>query len=411
MPTANEIKKQLEENWIKFLNTNSAKLSLKTFAGATPPSVFVGRYGYPKVKIGPMVPPFHGDTTILDRPEIWLGKSIEEIVNYRLSLVRGISDIDIHTTSGKYIESLQELAMSSKSVESEATFEKIPIAEIEHEKNIGLDTESAPFGPVAPLKTFKASSFLSIDQRLENAYYDKDLRASEAVVELYRKGLEISRIHRVLSLGMLGLQKRRRLVPTKWSISATDDIISASLIKDIDIYPTIDLVELYQYSHLGNYYNIILIPDDVWSFEMQEAWFDNNGNLGIGLDFEDAKGLDHYPSIAGAYFAARLGVAEHLSKIERKAAALVLREIHSEYVMPVGVWQIREGIREAFKGQDIHFESLEKALSFACMNLSVHKNEWIRNSKIYRNDKEQMRITAFFSNDDEKSNIDNDNFV
>jgi DNA repair protein NreA len=403
VPTANEIKKQLEQNWIQFLNANSAKLSLKTFAGATPPSVFVGRYGYPKVKVGPMVPPFHGDTTILDRPEIWLGKSIEEIVNYRTSLVRGVSDIDIHTTSGKYIESLQELAIALKSVESEATFEKIPIAEIEHEKDIGLDTESAPFGPVAPLKTFKTSSFLSVDQRLENAYYDKDLRASEAVVELYKKGLEISRIHRVLSLGMLGLQKRRRLMPTRWSISATDDIISASLIKDIDIYPTIDFFELYKYFHLGNYYTIILIPDDVWSFEMQEAWFDNNGNLGRGVDFENAKGLDHYPSIAGAYFAARLGVAEHLSRVERKAAALVLREIHPEYVMPVGVWQIREGIREAFKGQKKHFESFEKALSFACMDLSVHKNEWIRNSKIYRNRKEQMRITTFFSNNDENS--------
>jgi DNA repair protein NreA len=411
VPTAYEIKKQLEQNWIQFLNANSAKLSLKTFAGATPPSVFVGRYGYPKVKVGPMVPPFHGDTTILDRPERWLGKSIEEIVNYRLSLVRGISDIDVHTISGKYIESLQELAMASKSVESEATFEKIPIAEIEHEKAIGLDIESAPFGPVAPLKTFKTSSFLSVDQRLENVYYDNDLRASEAVVQLYKKGLEISRIHRVLSLGMLGLQKRRRLVPTRWSISATDDIISASLIKDIDIYPTIDFFELYKYSHLGNYYSIILIPDDVWSFEMQEAWFDNNGNLGIGLDFEDAKGLDHYPSIAGAYFAARLGVAEHLLKVERKAAALVLREIHPEYVMPVGVWQIREGIREAFKGQEKHFESFEKALSFACIGLSVHKNEWIRNNKIYRNKKEQMRITAFFSNNDENNDIDNDNLV
>ena len=407
MPTANEIKKQLEQNWIQFLNANSAKLSLKTFAGATPPSVFVGRYGYPKVKVGPMVPPFHGDTTILDRPEIWLGRSIEEIVNFRLSLVRGISDIDARTTSGKYLESLQELAMASKSVESEATFEKKPIAQIEQEKNIALDIESAPYGPVAPLKTFKTSSFLSVDQRLENAYYDKDLRASEAVVELYKKGLEISRIHRVLSLGMLGLQKRRRLVPTRWSISATDDIISASLIKDIDIYPTIDFFELYKYFHLGNYYSIILIPDDVWSFEMQEAWFDNNGNLGRGVDFENAKGLDHYPSIAGAYFAARLGVAEHLSRVERKAAALVLREIHPEYVMPVGVWQIREGIREAFKGQKKHFESFEKALSFACMDLSVHKNEWIRNSKIYRNRKEQMRITAFFSNNDE--NNDNAN--
>jgi DNA repair protein NreA len=405
VPTANEIKEKLEKNWIQFVNANSSKLSSKTFTGATPPSVFVGRHGYPKVKVGPMVPPFHGDTTVLDRPEIWVGKSIEEIVNFRLSLVRGISDIDARSTSGKYLESLQELAMASKSVESEATFEKKPTVQIEPEKNIGLDIESAPFGPVAPLKTFKTSSFLSVDQRLENAYYDKDLRASEAVVELYKKGLEISRIHRVLSLGMLGLQKARRLVPTRWSISATDDIISSSLIKDIDVYPTIDFFEVYKYSHLGNYYSIILIPEEVWSFEMQESWFDNNGNLATSLDFEDAKGLDHYPSIAGAYFAGKLGVAEHLSKIERKAAALILREIHPEYVMPVGVWQIREGIRQAFKGRGKKFDSFEKALSFACINLAVHKKEWVRNSKIYRNIREQMRITAFLSNNDNDSNL------
>jgi DNA repair protein NreA len=404
VPTANEIKEKLEKNWIQFVNANSSKLSSKTFTGATPPSVFVGRHGYPKVKVGPMVPPFHGDTTVLDRPEIWVGKSIEEIVNFRLSLVRGISDIDARSTSGKYLESLQELAMASKSVESEATFEKKPTVQIEPEKNIGLDIESAPFGPVAPLKTFKTSSFLSVDQRLENAYYDKDLRASEAVVELYKKGLEISRIHRVLSLGMLGLQKARRLVPTRWSISATDDIISSSLIKDIDVYPTIDFFEVYKYSHLGNYYSIILIPEEVWSFEMQESWFDNNGNLATSLDFEDAKGLDHYPSIAGAYFAGKLGVAEHLSKIERKAAALILREIHPEYVMPVGVWQIREGIRQAFKGRGKKFDSFEKALSFACINLAVHKKEWVRNSKIYRNIREQMRITAFLNNNDNDRN-------
>ena len=405
MPTANEIKEKLEKNWIQFVNANSSKLSSKTFTGATPPSVFVGRHGYPKVKVGPMVPPFHGDTTVLDRPEIWVGKSIEEIVNFRLSLVRGILDIDARTTSGKYLESLQELAMASKSVESEATFEKKPTVQIEPEKNIGLDIESAPFGPVAPLKTFKTSSFLSVDQRLENAYYDKDLRASEAVVELYKKGLEISRIHRVLSLGMLGLRKARRLVPTRWSISATDDIISSSLIKDIDVYPTIDFFEVYKYSHLGNYYSIILIPEEVWSFEMQESWFDNNGNLATSVDFEDAKGLDHYPSIAGAYFAGKLGVAEHLSKIERKAGALILREIHPEYVMPVGVWQIREGIRQAFKGRGKKFDSFEKALSFACINLAVHKKEWVRNSKIYRNIREQMRITAFLNNNDNDSNL------
>lgn len=137
-----------------------------------------------------MVPPLHGDTTILDKPEMWLGKSIEEIVNYRLSLVRGVSNIDIHSTSGKYIESLQELAMTSKSVESEATFEKTPIADT----GMALDTDSGPFGPIAPLKTFKTSSSLSVDQRLENIFYDKDLRAAEGIVNLYQGGVEVSRI-------------------------------------------------------------------------------------------------------------------------------------------------------------------------------------------------------------------------
>lgn len=397
MPTANEIKKRLEENWIQFSKKNSAKLSSKTLSGATPPSVFVGRYGYPKVKVGPMLPPFHGDTTILDKPEMWLDKSIEEIVNYRLSLVRGVSNIDIHSTSGKYVESLQELAMTSKSVESEATFEKTPIADIEQEKGLSLDTDSAPFGPIAPLKTFKVASSLSIDQRLENVFYDKDLRAVEGIVNLYQGGVEVSRIHRVLSMGMLGLQKNRRLVPTRWSISATDDVISSSLIKEIETFSTIDFFNVYKYTHLGNYYSVILIPDDIWSFEMQETWYDNNGNLGVGIDFENANGLDHYPSIAGAYFAARLGVAEHLFKIRHKAAALILREIRPEYVIPVGVWQIREGIRKALDGEANQFDNFEKALSCACINLSVSKGEWIRNSEMYKNMREQIRITDFLN--------------
>jgi DNA repair protein NreA len=394
VPTAKEIRKRLEDNWIEFLNENLTKLASESLSGASPPSVFIGRYGYPKVKVGPMLPPFHGDTTILDKPEMWLGKNLEDIVNYRLSLVRGVLDANIYDTSGRYIESLQELAMTSKPAESEALFEKRPIADVEQEKDLG---ESAPFGPIAPLRNFKATS-LSVDKRLEDVYYDNDLHAAEAIVDLYYEGVEVSRIHRVLSVGMLGLKKNRKLVPTRWSITATDDIISVNLIKSLVSYLQIDRFEVYRYSHLGNHYSIILIPDDIWSFEMKEVWFDNNGNIGMGIDFEDARGLDHYPSIAGAYFAARLGIAEHLSERRRKAAALVLREIHPDYVMPVGVWQIREGIREALKTGKTQFETFEKALSFACLSLSTSEKEWIRGSKIIKLKKEQMRITNYFRN-------------
>jgi DNA repair protein NreA len=133
--TANDIKKRLEENWVEFLNMNSSQLASETLEGATPPSVFVGRYGYPKVKVGPMIPPIHGDTTLLDRPEMWLGKSLEDVVKYRLSLVRGVSDVNIHVTTGRYIESLQELAMAARSAESEVMFDRRPITDIEQKKS------------------------------------------------------------------------------------------------------------------------------------------------------------------------------------------------------------------------------------------------------------------------------------
>lgn len=394
MSSPADIKKRLEQNWIKFLKANSAKLALDTIDGSSPPSVFVGRYGYPKVRLGPMIPPLHGDTTILDRTELWAGKSIEEIANYRLSLVRGVFSMNVHDTTGRYLESMQELAMSERPAESEATFEKKPLADFDLEKEVRLNTEAAPFGPAAPLKTFKASS-LSADQRIEAAHYDTDLKASDAVVELYRRGVETSCIHRVLSVGMLGLKKNRKLVPTRWSISATDDIISGTLARENDSSPAIDLFEVTQYTHLANYYSVILIPDDIWSFEMIESWFTSSGQIATGADYEDARGLDHYPTIAGAYFAARLAVAEHLARRRRKAAALVLREIHPEYVMPLGVWQIREGVREALKKPAQKFENLEQAVSFASAGKSVSRQEIARKSRLWRAFKGQTRITDF----------------
>ena len=389
-----EIKKKLEENWIRFIKANSAKLLLGTIDGSSPPSIFVGRYGYPKVRIGPMIPPLHGDTTILDRTELWTGKNLEEIANYRLSLVLGTMNVNIHDISSRYLENMQELAMSERPAETEATFEKTPVVDVHMQKELRLDHVAPPFGPAAPLRGFKMSS-LSADQRIETVYYDTDLRAADAMMELYRRSVEMSIIQRVLSMGMLGVKKKRKLVPTRWSISATDDIISSMLVKDIEMNPTIDLFEVTRYSHLANYYSIILIPDDRWIFEMIESWFTSRGQVATGADNEDERGLNHNPTIAGAYFAARLAVAEHLARRHKKAGAIVLREIHPNYVMPLGVWQIREGVREALKKPPQKFERFDHAMSFACSYMSLSKNEVVQKSRLWKSFKGQTKISDF----------------
>jgi hypothetical protein len=341
-----------------------------------------------------MIPPLHGDTTILDRTELWTGKNLEEIANYRLSLVLGTMNVNIHDISSRYLENMQELAMSERPAETEATFEKTPVVDVHMQKELRRDHEATPFGPAAPLRGFKVSS-LSADQRIETAFYDTDLRAAEAMMELYRRSVEMSIIQRVLSMGMLGVKKKRKLVPTRWSISATDDIISSMLVKEIEMNPTIDLFEVTRYSHLANYYSIILIPDDRWIFEMIESWFTSRGQVATGADNEDERGLNHNPTIAGAYFAARLAVAEHLARRHKKAGAIVLREIHPNYVMPLGVWQIREGVREALKKPPQKFERFDHAMSFACSYMSLSKNEVVQKSRLWKSFKGQTKISDF----------------
>ncbi len=384
MSIRDEIKQGIEANWHHYLNKYGNLFSSKEIEGSSPPSIFVGRYGYPKVAVGPMLPPVHGDTSILDMPEKWLGKSLEEIVNFRLNLIRGIKNLSVNQTEGRLIENLQEIAMSSTPTDTEIQFVK-PTSPV-----TSIDDQTAPFGPIGEIKTAKFSSSHAT-MSIEKVHYDYDLKADDAIMKLYNSGIDISKIQKCLSIGMMG--KNRKLVPTKWSITATDSIISKSLMLQILDFEIIDSINVFSFEHLGNLFAVILFPHR-WIFEMQEAWHDG-ASVGFGNDYEDAKGISHSPSIAGAFFAAKLAVAEYLIKKQRQAGILILREIQPTYAVPVGVWQIREGIREAMRQSPLIAENIDDAIKLSIKKMSVSKNEWIREGKMLKL-LQQKVITDFF---------------
>ena len=383
--TSADVRKAIESNWKEYLTRYGNLFSSNFIDGSSPPSVFVGSYGYPKVQVGPMLPPIHGDTRILDLPEKWVGKSLEDIVNYRLTLVRGIKQIPVKNPQGQYVENLQELAMSSCATDAEMEFTKntSPV--------VSIDGHSPIFGPIGEIKSAKFASSSS-DKGIQKAFYDRDLLAQDAVVELYNRGIEVTRIQKCFSIGMFG--KERKLVPTRWSITATDDIISKSLVEKILEYDLLDMTLVFTYNHLGNFFSVIIFPSR-WMFEMQEAWYDERGDVGFGSDFEDARGLDHYPQTAGAHFASRLAVSEYLDKRKTQAAAMVLREIRPEYAVPVGVWQVREGVRMALKQKPVLVSNFQEGLDMACKGLSIDKKEWLSRSKLQRA-RNQKSMSEFF---------------
>jgi DNA repair protein NreA len=366
-----EIRRSILSKWNESLSKYGNLFSSDSISGTSPPSVFVGSHNYPKVFVGPMVPPIHGNTELLDSPEKWKGRTLEEIINFRLKLVRGIQKMSIEQTEGRYIENLQEVTMSSKPTDLDLIFSK------NVSSNISIDGESAPFGPVGEIKSAKFSGSTST-KPIEKIFYDRDMKAHDAILKLYNSGIEISKIQKCFSIGMLGT--KRKLVPTKWSITATDDIISKSIVEKILENNLIDVCKIFSYEHLGNIFSVILFPHR-WIFEMVEAWY-SNGVLGFGSDNEDARGMKHPPHIAGAYFSAKLAVSEYLLKNKIQAGVLIFREIRSEYAIPVGVWQVREGIREAMRQKPKIMSDFNQALQLASGKTSISKNEWVKNGKI-----------------------------
>ncbi len=364
-------------------------------AGSSPPGIFVGRLGYPKVSIGPLVPPQYGDTAIMDTPEDWLGKPIETIVDYRFSLVRGNvrASVDDAVNPRGVLERLQELSMAAKPVDSELSLAKAP------RKVLMLSEESQPFGPSAPLDKFRFSS-VSVDRRIEKAYYDRDLKAADATFHLYRDGVLVTRIQRAFSVGMFGVAAKRKVVPTRWSITAVDSALSSTLIARIKDYPTIDKYRVYSYTVYDNQYVAILLPEP-WKFEWIEAWFPNttwnqftNEPYQIG-DYEEYFGRTTYAKVGGCYYSTRLAITEALERERKQAAAIVLRETYPGYIMPLGVWNVRESIRTLMKQKPDTHETFESALQSALGKMKIASRKWIGSSVLIRRQLTQMKITSY----------------
>jgi hypothetical protein len=366
-------------------------------AGASPPSVFIGRIGYPYVYAGPLVPPVREDTSLYDLPEFWFGKSIDDIVGFRSLLIRGKYRVHVQKfeEAGKIIEKTRELALAVNPVDVELMLKKKPRG------FILLDDEVQPFGPSAPIRDLLVGN-ARWDHQIEKAYGDTDLKASNAVLELYSKGVLVTKIQRAFSVGAFGLKPNRRLVPTRWSITAVDSIISKQLMEKVKTYSEISEYRVYESRYLDNIFEVLMIPGS-WSYEAIEAWYPgtvwnpSGRNVVMFSDWEGYDGRTTYAEIGGCYYAARLAVCEQLVKEQRQATVIVLREAHPGYIMPVGVWQVRENVRNAMRQKPYIFKTLDEALKFIASQLQIPIRRWIMRSELLKNALFQKKITDFLA--------------
>lgn len=317
-------------------------------------NIFVGRFGYPNINVGLVSLPEAKKDEQYDNPHLWAGKEydINTIINLRTQMINANFKTDIKGTKLK--ELYQELSLSAKPVDTEVVLEKPPTVKI------SFNAEATPFGPSIKLERARITENPKIPEKVDKIVND-ELTATQSLHILYDKGFDEHYLTKIFSVGNLGRQTSKKLVPTRWSITAVDDTLGKDIIKEIKDYKFSDY-KLYFGGYLGNYY-VILVYSEPWSYELFETYLKTGE---FSTDHEEYYGRKNYAiNTVGGYYAARFSILQKLKEQKRQGAVLALRFITDEYWAPLGVWVVREATKKSMNSEPIEFSDKESMMKYA----------------------------------------------
>ena len=356
--------------------------------GSTAPEIFVGRSAYPQVSTGLLSPvDRESDPATFATSGDWYrqGLGIDDVLQRRTGLLNSTrtAGVDVDDSWDGFLGVQREVAVADRPVDVELGLEGTP------EIDLSVDDISTPTGPRAQATEAVLAENPHVPRPVEKTLEDDDWRAQGAMSYLYRRGFDVYEINTILSAGALGQSRQRRLVPTRWSITAVDDTVGQYLRGSIRNAPSIDGVEVWYNEYMANSYWVILAPGN-WEFELVEmkapgsVWNpEPGGAYYLAADSEPYEGRTGYvEETSGAYYASRLGVLEELADRDRQATCLVLRHASDGYWAPVGVWQIREGVRHAFEGDHAVAETFHDAVGQLAPELPVSVGDLRRKSTL-----------------------------
>jgi hypothetical protein len=327
----------------------------------------------------------------MERPDLWLTRKIDEIISIRFSLVRTKKAIPVNAAADpdRLLHETQTMALSDTPTVSEATLIKRPSF------TSVFTGRTLPIGPSAPLEMFRLDDNPKVPKPVDKVTSDTDLKAVSGVMELFNEGIRQEHLTRLLSIGLLGRGRSRKLVPTQWSITAIDDIIGRRLHRQVQRLPSINDYFVYTDQALGNKVVLLFLPTS-WQFDALECWI-GSVDPPVISDYEWYRGRKDYAKlVAGAYYATRLPVLDFLVNLRKQAGVIVFMETDPRKWVPLGVWRFREIAKRALSGIGKKFSTLDEAIQEIGGFLEHPISKWLEASEVYKEFTTQTRLTEFF---------------
>jgi hypothetical protein len=354
-------------------------------------NVFVGKFGYPDVNVGLLnIDEPKKDETI-DNPLLWSKDEydINKIIQLRSNLINSNFKTQIKGFNDRFMELVKDVSLTDRPVDTEITLEKKP------QFKVTFNQDTTPFGPSIKLEKARVTENIHIPTKVDKIVND-ELKAVEGLTELHKKGFDEYYLTKIFSVGNLGLNANKKLVPTRWSITAVDDTLGKDIIKEIKNYSIINSHKLYFGGHLGNNYLILQFPE-IWSYELFEMMTTSPAAM---HDFENHYGRKTYAmETSGGYYAARFAILQQLKSQKRQATVLALRLVTDDYWAPLGVWVVREAVKKAMSTKPLEFNSKEEmikyTLTFAKKQFNYDLSPMIKNSELLQQIKIQRKISEY----------------
>jgi hypothetical protein len=361
----------------------SLKFNHKKELEGYPASSIVGEKNYPNIRVHSIS---NGDkNSTYKKTSLIVKNTYDEIVKLKAKNILGsTSNLNIKNKKEKIKEEISDIYKAKNDVNFASHFEKeLNFDRVLTSKITGI------MGSKNELISLHATENISIKKRIDK-YTNEDIKSKEIIIDLYKRGYNEHQIINLLSLGEFGYEFRKKLVPTRWAISAYDKSIESYLHKKILDYKLINNYELYTYKDKGNFFLIILFPEYFCS-EIIET-FNNN----IEKDFVQFDNKLRYkdPQTAGGFYATKLGIFENLNHRKKQSAFISIRIIDG-YDIPLGVVFVRESVREAMKKKIFETSKLDILDKYIMDNFLEHYNHF-KNSKVLVEINRQKRLDKWF---------------
>lgn len=341
----------------------AARIESMEVIGSTPPTAIVGEKGYPSVPVIFGIPPgVRGDDAkVYDDPHGWWGRlELSDILRLRGYQVSTLIRADVSNPFKLYEKEIGVAAISTRPVDAEAVLKQLP------RPVMRLDPFVGAAGPAAPAKELRITGNASPPRKLEKIIWD-DVSVQDAVSELIRGGVDTYSIIRAMSLGFLGRLRRRRMVPTRWAITAVDRAAVKHFLTRLRDMPSVDRVTVHELEYLMNRFYIVLYPGN-YHVEWLEIWRPRTVLTervpSSVIIYSRDYGTGRTSTLDGGFDAARHGLARALYERGRKASAIIIRVIEPGYVVGVGNWHIRETVYRAVHSDGVAFERLRDAIKW-----------------------------------------------